>query len=456
MSRDALAGRRALVMGLGRFGGGVGATRFLAARGARVTVTDLRSADELEEGLAELEGLEVELVLGEHKDEDFRSADLVVPNPAVPPGDARLALARAAGARVVSAMELFLDRTEARVVCVTGTQGKSSTSSMIAQLLEVAGLPVRLGGNIGGSLLPEVDSIGPDEVCVLEVSSYQLEALSADEQAGRAEVVAITNVLSDHLERHGTPAAYARAKARVLELVGDGGTAFFPTRSQLDLHKDVVFEPGAGARVVRVGPGGDLRVADGLFRFGEGELGHVEDLTLPGAFQVENALLALGVARTLGAAPDRLGAAVSDLRGIPHRMELVGIVRGHPVWDNGVSTTPDSTVSALASLDGRCVLVLGGLAKRGLPLSPLVGAARERVRHAIAFGSSAARFAEALAEADVPTTAVEDVGAAVRAAFEEAHDGEPVLFSPACASFDAYPNFLERARDFRERIEAMR
>jgi UDP-N-acetylmuramoylalanine--D-glutamate ligase len=444
-------------MGLGSFGGGAGAARFLCRAGARVTVTDLRSEEELGAGLAELRDLPVRLVLGEHRDEDFRAADLVVANPAVPPDEARLVLAREAGARVVSAVQLFLERTRARVAGITGTQGKSSATSMTAQLLERAGLRPRLGGNIGGSLLPEIEAIGEDEVAVLELSSYQLEALRDDgDLAGRAAVVGITNVLADHLERHGTPEAYARAKARVLELVDEGGTAFVPASAPLGPLTDPAALGSCRGRIVRFGPGAELRIEDGRFRLGDEELGRVADLRLPGGFQAANALLALGLARALGAEPERLAAAVPELVGLPHRLEDLGVVRGRRVWDNGVSTTPDSTVAALEALDTRCVLLCGGKAKRGLPLAPLVRAALDRVELAIAFGGAGPELAAALREGGVPVRVAGTLGEALEATFEDPGREAPVLFSPACASFDAYPNFLARAREFRAAIDALR
>lgn len=448
MTASELSGLRALVVGLGSFGGGAGTARFLHEAGAQVTVTDLRGADGLEEALGALAGLPVRTVLGEHRAEDFAAADLVVPNPAVRPDHPLLALARSAGARVVSAIELFLERVPGPVCAVTGTQGKSSTTSMLAQLLSAAGMSVRAGGNLGGSLLPELRSWGAETVSVLELSSYQLEALTPEPPAGRVRVAAITNVLADHLERHGSREAYAAAKARILELLDGEGTAVLPGRG-------LALEPGR-ARVLRFGEECELRVAGGRFLLGEEVLGRVDDLRLPGAFQRENALVALGAARRMGASAEALRAAVPRLTGLPHRLEDLGVVRGRRVWDNGVSTTPDSTASALESLGEPCILVAGGQAKRDLPWDPLVAAARGRVRLAALFGRAGPELAEALAASGAAVLCAADVGGAVALAFAEGERGRPVLFSPACASFDAYPNFAARARAFRAAIDALR
>jgi UDP-N-acetylmuramoylalanine--D-glutamate ligase len=448
----ALAGRPVLVQGLGSFGGGAAVVRYLCRRGARVTATDLRGPADLEDALARIRDLPVRLVLGEHRVEDFERAALVVANPAVPPHDRHLAAARAAGVPITSEMELFLEAAPARLVGVTGTQGKSSTARMCADLLRAAGFAARLGGNIGHSLLEDLDALSPDDVAVVEISSYQLEALAdGGPAAGRMEAVCIVNVLADHLERHGSVAAYLAAKLRMLELVAEHGVALVPSddrrlaEAPLARGRRVLFRP-------REAPGAEdgaaLWIEGGRFRCGDLTLGRTADLGVPGRFQRGNCLAALGLARALGASPERLAAAVPHLRGLQHRMQDLGVRAGHRVIDNGVSTTPDSTVSALAERARPCVLLCGGATKR-LPLDELARVARGTVSLALCFGRGGAEFASAFAAAGVPSIAVPGVRDALRLAFERAVEGEDILFSPAAASFDAYLNFEERARDFR-------
>jgi UDP-N-acetylmuramoylalanine--D-glutamate ligase len=219
------AGRRALVMGLGRFGGGLGAARWLADAGAQVVVTDTAPAEQLAASVAQLapwvERGSVALHLGGHRAEDFESAEWVIANPAVRPDSPWLARARAAGARLTSEVELYLERTTAQVVAVTGTQGKSSTVTFTAALLRAAGRTAAAGGNLGGSLLEALSFERPGQVRVVELSSYQLEALSPTPPA-QVAALAVTNVLADHLDRHGDLAGYAAAKARILELAAPG------------------------------------------------------------------------------------------------------------------------------------------------------------------------------------------------------------------------------------------
>ena len=445
MSAAPRAGARVLVMGLGSFGGGEGAARHLARAGCRVTVTDVRTAAELVPALERLTGLGIETRLGGHDARDFVESDLVVVNPAVRLDHPLLESARRAGVRVTSEVELFLESTAARVVAVTGTQGKSSTCSMLHQLLAATGAPAHLGGNIGGSLLEAAARFGPEDVVVAELSSYQLEALGDPVPAGaRVEAVAITNCLEDHLERHGDAHAYARAKARILELVRPGGTAVVPADDERFFAR-----ARDDVRVVRHGgAGAELALAEGAFRLAGEGLGRAEDLRLPGAFQQRNALVALGLARALGAPGSTLAAALGRLRGLPHRLEELGRRQGRRVVDNAVSTTPDSTVAALLSLPPGLLWLGGGRLKR-LPVDELVSLIGARRDAAVLFGEGAPELAKALARGGIEACQAPTVRAAVRAAFERTAPGDTILFSPAAASFDAYPNFQARALDFR-------
>lgn len=447
-----LAGRRVTVMGLGLFGGGATVARFLARRGARVTVTDLRREAELAPALRSLEGLPVRFVLGEHREEDFSGTELVVANPAVPPQSPFLSAARAHGVPVSSEIALFLELCPARIAAVTGTQGKSSTCNTLHQLLLAAGMRAHLGGNVGHSLLEECSEMRREEVVVLELSSYQLEALPP--QLGRSgrpprvEWVAVTNVLADHLERHGTLEGYAAAKRRILELVEASRGAALLSAECPRLSE---WRPGRWERVDVWPTRASARGANfhaGWFRLEEERLGRLEDLRLPGHFQRENTLLALALARRLGASPAALAAAVGTLEALPHRMQDLGLHAGHRVIDNGVSTTPDSTISAVQSMRSGFTLLLGGKPK-ALALDELVRTLQGRVRRVGIFGAAVEGFPSVFSAAGVECFAARRLEDAIAEAFARMQPGEELLFSPACASFDAYLNFRERALAFR-------
>lgn len=454
MSAAVFAGRRVTVMGLGLQGGGVEVVRFLAARGAVVTVTDKRPAEKLRESLDAIAGLGVRTVLGQHVESDFTSAELVVANPAVAPSNPLLAAARAAGVPVTSEMALFLAACPARVVLITGTQGKSSTTHATARLLEEAGFRVHLGGNIGRALISSIDDMRPDDVAVVEISSYQLEALPEDcGPCERVAAVACVNVLSDHLERHGTVEGYDAAKRRILALAPAHATVVLSAddprvgRWNADRGHVLRFSTAAGART-------PLHLAEGEFRLGTESLGRLADLRLPGDFQRGNMLAALGLARALGAAPTALARAVGEVRGLEHRLQSLGEFAGHRVWDNGISTTPDSTVSALQSLAGPLVLLCGGQAKEGLPLDELATLARERARAVVTFGGSSEQLAAAFRAAGASVSAAPTLREAVALAWSQLRPGETLLFSPACASFDEFLNFRDRALRFREYVQS--
>ncbi|MEX1026195.1 MAG: UDP-N-acetylmuramoyl-L-alanine--D-glutamate ligase [Planctomycetota bacterium] len=433
------SGRRVLVAGLGRFGGGAGAVRFLAAAGARVTVTDRADEHALADSLAQLADVEFERVLGRHREADFRAAEVVVANPALAPGDPLLVAARAAGARVTSEIELYLERAPAPLFLVSGTQGKSSTVTMLRELLAADGRRVLLGGNVGGSLLSTLADAAPDAI-VLELSSYQLEALAPDIGTRVAAAgLALTNVLADHLERHGDERSYARAKRRLLEL--GRGPCVLPAG---------LFPAERATRFALDGEA-ELTLREGGFYDGDTRLGDVAALGLP-AFQRSNALVALGLAHRTGVAPATLAATIERLSAPEHRCQDLGLWAGRRVVDNGVSTTPDSTAAVLLEQPAGTVLLAGGAAKR-LPLEGLARLAAARDVRTFAFGAAAQRLADAWRAAGAHVEPEPTFAAAVERAFRATPVGGTLLFSPACASFDAFPNFRERALTFRRLLE---
>ncbi len=444
-------GRRVTVMGLGLSGGGVEVTRYLAGQGAQVTVTDERPAALLQESLAALAEVPFAAVLGEHRREDFERCELVIANPAVSPQHALLEVARSAGARISSEIELFLDACPAPIAAVTGTQGKSSTANATHQLLRASGLGSTLGGNIGRSLLGELDSLDARGVVVLELSSYQLESLAGRAPLPQLRAAAVVNVLEDHIERHGSVQAYERAKQRLADLLAlDGSLLLNADDPRVErwtpARERVIWSSASGAV-----PRARLRIEDSRFRFDDEDLGDPDAVRLPGSFQRANVLLALGLARCMGAAPAALRASIGALRGLEHRLQDLGRFGGHRVWDNGVSTTPDSTLVALQELSGRVCLLAGGQAKQ-LALDAWIDVVRRREARVIFFGRSARDLASAFARQGVVSTAFAALPDAVQHAFQVMQPDEELLFSPACASFDAYRNFRDRALEFRREI----
>ncbi|MFN0206777.1 MAG: Mur ligase family protein, partial [Planctomycetota bacterium] len=216
MNISNLRGSRATVMGLGLFGGGVATARFLAKRGAKVLVTDLRTPDILKDSIAALDGLPIEFRLGEHRDDDFKNTDLVVANPAVAPSSKYLTIARDADVKITSELDLFLHACPSKeILAITGTNGKTSVTTLAGEMLKLSKPRVFIGGNIGKSLLDCLDDLQQNDVIVLEVSSFQLEVLDPPKPWPR--VAAVTNISPDHLDRHGTMELYCSAKRRIVE-----------------------------------------------------------------------------------------------------------------------------------------------------------------------------------------------------------------------------------------------
>ncbi|MHC4263668.1 MAG: UDP-N-acetylmuramoyl-L-alanine--D-glutamate ligase [Planctomycetota bacterium] len=438
------------MVGLGRFGGGVGAARWLVERGARVTVTDLSDPDSLRSSLARIEehveSGRIELVLGSHDGIDPSAYDLIVPSPAVPVAAPLLETARAAGVRVVGEVELYLERTVARVVALTGTQGKSSTATFCGQLLRGAAIDGRVGGNIGGSLLEELAEETADTVRVLELSSYQLEALT-DSPPRVACAVAITNVLEDHLDRHGDVARYAAAKARIVELCRTDGRALLPHAGPLGS-----WEP-ENVAVDRHGPEEAWRVTESRVHL-NGTTLDLADSPLP-RFQGWNVLIAGWLATQAGAASNSLVRTLPKLRAPAHRFARLPRFgpRSLEIIDNGVATTPDATLGVLADVPRGATVLIGGHSK-GLDWTPLGEALAHRGDRVVAFGAAAEEVHRCLEALDVPCRRHASLGEAVEDALEGSPASASVLFSPSCSSFDAYSNFQERADEFQALVQA--
>jgi UDP-N-acetylmuramoylalanine--D-glutamate ligase len=456
-----LAGCKVTVMGLGRFGGGLGAVRFLIARGACVTVTDLLSAEDLSEPLSQLADCPVEAYhLGGHVDADFLDTDVVVVNPAVPPTNPFLTKARNAGALLTSEMSLFWQFNRSRTIGVTGSNGKSTTAAMTHAILQAAGLTSRLGGNIGNSLLPEIDGIGPDEWSVLELSSFQLDDL--DRLPASPNIAVVTNFSPNHLDWHGSLSEYRRAKQCILRWQTPDDVAIL---NQDDT--DVREWPTFGRRM---GFGSRDAGSDGIFERGtdhvlrkdgsQQRFGLREWVSLPGRHNLVNAMGAACAAVAAGADLDAVRRGLETYRSLPHRLEFVAEVSGRRFYNDSLATTPESAVVALHALSQPVVLLAGGYDKQ-IDLTPLALGIVRRAKAAALMGQTADLLAclleEHAAKDDEPPTkecgSFED---AFRWAVDQSAPGDVVLLSPGCASYDWFRNYAERGRRFVELVEEYR
>ncbi|REJ64588.1 MAG: UDP-N-acetylmuramoyl-L-alanine--D-glutamate ligase [Planctomycetota bacterium] len=418
-----LRDRRVTVMGLGRHGGGVAAARFLVQQGARVTISDMASRTELADSLSQLDDLELAAVhLDGHRDKDFAHADVVVVNPAVRAGHHLVQLARQTGASVTSELELFLARCQGQVVGVTGTNGKSTTAAMLAEILQAAGRDTYLGGNIGRSLLGELPRIHTETWCVLEVSSFQLAWLS--EAAPRPAWAAITNLAPNHLDWHEALSDYREAKRKIF---GPATRRFDPTGALGEPTHDLATE-----------------------------MRRLPPLPVTGEHNRKNAALAATIAREIGCANEAVSRGLREFRGLPHRLEPIGAWEGRTFINDSQATTPESTIAAIEAYGPNCWLLAGGKDK-GADLSDLATAIARSTRGAAFFGQLGPQLHDltrSLATEDCHNCFA-GLREAVAWCVAQSSPGDAILLSPGCASLDQYRDYADRAADFRAVFEAL-
>ena len=448
-----LANRRVAVLGLAR--SGIAAARALSDAGARVTVYDRRTADELRAAVESLGGRPVRLALAAPPAEVvplLAGADMVVTSPSVSPRfpttdpwlREALVAAEAAGVEVVSEIELFLRLTRARVLGITGTKGKTTTTALVGAILERAGLPHAVGGNIGTPLLERLDELGPDRWAVLELSELQLPTISRG-----ADLAVYTNIAADHLDRHGSVEAYRAVKARLAELTTPDGRIILnaddPGCVDLARHLD-----GAIHWYGMDAPELEASAPHAEVVLGGASLLSVAEVPLPGRHMLANVLAAALAAHLAGADRAAIAAAIRDFPGVPHRLETIRVAGGVRWVNDSQATIPLAALAALRAFDAPVVLVAGGQGK-GLDTAELVNEIAARCRAAVLIGETAAELQRGIADR-VPVVRAADIDEAVERAARLAQPGDVVLLSPAAASFDMFADYAARGDAFRAAV----
>jgi UDP-N-acetylmuramoylalanine--D-glutamate ligase len=442
-------GRRALVVGLGR--SGLSASELLLRRGAVVRGSDRRPLAELDPRVEALESRGLEVVVGSQPPELVTGMDLLVVSPGVPPDLALLERARELGVPIWGELELgFREmRGTGTVVAVTGTKGKSTTSTLIAEMLRRAGREVRLAGNIGAPLVGELEGATPETVFVLEVSSFQLEHVVTF----RPRVAVLLDVSPDHLDWHPSFEHYVAAKRRIFDRqeAGDWAVVYGGNPLTVDMadkarSRKLYFDLDClGDRLPHVHLEGPwiVRHEDGTTT----ALASLEEFQLLGRHNRLNAMAASATAALLGASGEALEEALEQFQGLPHALEPVAEVGGVRFFNDSKATNVTSVRAALESFDGGILLILGGRFKGG-DLRDLRELVARKVKRVLAIGESREMVREAL-EGTAPVTICGDLEEAVREAHRAAVPGDVVLLSPAGSSFDMFRDYRERGETFR-------
>ena len=442
-----LRGKKVLIVGAAR--SGIGAAKFLVAQGAVVALTDQKPIEKWSPEALALKDLGVGLLPGEPPSWLLDQLDLVVVSPGVPATIIPIRYAERAGAEVIGEVELAYRYLKGRIVAITGSNGKTTTTSLIGELLRDAGLTVQVGGNIGKALISMIETSRDDGWTVAELSSFQLETI----KTFRPVVAVVLNVTPNHMDRYETFNDYAAAKHRIFMNQTAEDTAVLnaddPTVSS--------WASGLRANVMRFSV--RKEVENGVFLRGreliyQGQvLLNVDEMKLRGMHNVENVAAALAAGIAAGASIESMNGTVRRFDPVEHRLEFVTEIEGVKFYNDSKATSVDATLKALEAFaheDGKVVLILGGKGKKA-PYAPLEPLVRAKVRKLVLIGEDAETIANELGTS-APFERASDMKDAVARSYAAAEKGDVVLLAPACASFDMFDSFEHRGKVFKEEV----
>jgi UDP-N-acetylmuramoylalanine--D-glutamate ligase len=452
------AGKKVLIMGLGRFGGGVDCAEFAVKAGAKVIVTDSAAAEKLSDSIDKLkEFSDIEFHLGLHEPDDFRQADIIIANPAVPDDNEFLEIARRNNKFITSQMNIFFELCPSQIVGITGANGKSTTTALTAHLLRnTSNENVWLSGNIGNQpLLTILDKIKADDLVVLELSSFQLEQLA---QIAKAPKVALlTNLTPNHLDRHGTFENYCAAKENI-----------FKYQRLIDLSPAVsIFnaEDKIAAEWFEKYRKDTNRIC---IKFSIEDVGKEirESFTLPGRANLSNLAAAIAISRHFGIDDEHIKKSLPEFKPLPHRLEFIAEINGVCWYNDSIATTPQSTIAALEAFEQPKIIIAGGYDKN-LLFDELGAKIAGNAKAAVLLGQTAQKIAKAIRKTQDSRLKTQDRGLkthieivdsiaeAVQTAAHLTESGDVVLLSPACASYDMFENFQHRGREFTKLVQGL-
>ncbi len=444
-------GKRVLVVGLGR--SGVASALFLEEKGARVTVSDAKTEDQLRGEIPKLLDRGIAVETGGHGERTFQQQDLIVVSPGVPGDVPLLAQARQRGIPVIGEIELASRFLKGHIVAITGSNGKTTTTALTGEVISWGGWESLVGGNIGTPAISLVPESTADTYNVLEVSSFQLETI----QTFHPEAAVVLNVTPDHLDRHGSMEAYIAAKKRIFEnqTSADWAVLNADDANCARMAEGIRAQLRWFSRRKEVEQGAFVRDGQIVHRDDSGETAilPVDEIPLKGAHNLENVLAAACVGMIIPCEPRRIRSAVREFKAVEHRLEHVATIAGVDYYNDSKATNVDATIKALESFPANLHVILGGKDK-GSDYTVLAPLLRERAKRVYTIGAAAEKIESQIAgSADVLRAGTLEM--AVKKASESAAPGDVVLLAPACASFDQFEDYEHRGRVFKELVNAL-
>jgi UDP-N-acetylmuramoylalanine--D-glutamate ligase len=445
-----LLGKKVLVVGMARTG--IATAKFLKAKGSLVTTTEVKPEEEMREAVQELKGMDLSAEWGGHRTETFLKQDLVVVSPGVDLSTDPIQKANRHGVRVISEIELAYHFIHVPILAITGTNGKTTTTLLLGEMLKADGRKVGVGGNVGEPLILFADGRNRWEVLVVEISSFQLEAI----EHFRPRISVLLNITEDHLDRYSSYTDYREAKARIFANQNSGDLAI------LNRDDPIVMQSGEKVKAKKVMFSMSEKLEEGAFSNGQtislrlggkGEEYSLAKTPLKGIHNVENMMAALTAARIFGCSKRAVQDVLDRFKGLEHRLEFVREIGGVRFYNDSKGTNVGSVVKSLQSFSEPVILIAGGKDKNG-DLSPLKELVQKQVKHLILVGEAKERMDHELGGL-TDTVMAETMEEAVSLARQKAKRGEVVLLSPACSSFDMFKDYKERGKVFKETVRRL-
>lgn len=440
-----IAGKKVAIVGIGV--SNLPLIDFLLKCGAKVTACDKQDRVKLIETATSLESKGVKLRLGE----DYLSQldfDVIFKSPGIRPDIPEFEKARKNGAVVTSEMELFFEICPCEIIAVTGSDGKTTTTTLIGEMLKKEGYTCHIGGNIGKPLVSEVENMLPTDKAVLELSSFQLFTLEKS-----PKIAVVTNVTPNHLDWHKDFAEYTEAKKNIMKYQSE--SSVLVTNSDNDISKEIGLQAKGKNRSFSAKEEATVHLAGGAIYYCDEKIVNTDDIRIPGSHNVENYMAAIAAVRDY-VSNETIEYVAKNFGGVEHRIEFVRELNGIKFYNDSIASSPTRTMAALNSFDKKLILIAGGYDKK-IPFDELGVKINEKVKNLVLVGHTAEKIKEAVLQAGNETniTVCEEFEQAVISAYSKAKPGDIVILSPACASFDLFKNFMVRGETFKNIVNSI-